>query len=212
MRLRKKPWIAKALAEYVGKEFITDNIEENKGKWSAFFGGKPLALEIGCGKGKFINGMAQLYPETGFIAIETQMDICYYPVCKVRENKLTNVKIIGGNAEYLTQWFADGEAQMIYLNFSDPWPKARHSRRRLTHRGFLEQYKSILAPGGHLRFKTDNKELFDFSVEEFKAFGLQIIALSYDLHNSEIENPVQTEYEEKFSAKGNKINFCEVVF
>lgn len=212
MRLRKKPWMAKALAEYVGKEIITEGIEEHKGKWSGLFDGKPLALEIGCGKGKFINGMAQLYPEMGFIGIETQLDICYYPAYKVRENKLTNVKIIGGNAAYLTQWFTAGEVQMIYLNFSDPWPKARHSRRRLTYRDFLSQYKSILVPGGHLRFKTDNKKLFDFSVEEFKAFGLQIIALSYDLHNSEYENSIQTEYEEKFSAKGNKINFCEVVF
>lgn len=212
MRLRKKPWMAKALTEYVGKEIITEGMEENKGKWNSLFSGRPIALEIGCGKGKFITGMAQLHPEIGYIGLETQLDICYYPACKVRENKLTNVKIIGGNAAYLTQWFATGEVQMIYLNFSDPWPKARHSRRRLTYRDFLAQYKSILVPGGHLRFKTDNKKLFDFSIEEFKAFGLQIIALSYDLHNSEYENSIQTEYEEKFSAKGNKINFCEVVF
>ncbi len=212
MRLRKKPWMAKALAEYLGKEIIAEDIDKNKGKWQELVGGKSLALEIGCGKGKFINGMAQLYPEMGFVGIETQLDICYYPARQVRENKLTNVKIIGGDAAYLTQWFLPGEVQMIYLNFSDPWPKARHSKRRLTYRDFLLQYKTILAPGGHLRFKTDNKDLFDFSVEEFKAFGLQIIALSYDLHNSEYENAIQTEYEEKFSAKGNKINFCEVVF
>ena len=212
MRLRKKPWMAKALAEYLGKEIIAEDIDKNKGKWQELVGGKSLALEIGCGKGKFINGMAKLYPEMGFVGIETQLDICYYPARQVRENKLTNVKIIGGDAAYLTQWFLPGEVQMIYLNFSDPWPKARHSKRRLTYRDFLLQYKTILAPDGHLRFKTDNKDLFDFSVEEFKAFGLQIIALSYDLHNSEYENAIQTEYEEKFSAKGNKINFCEVVF
>ena len=98
------------------------------------------------------------------------------------------------------------------MNFSDPWPKARHAKRRLTHRNFLAKYAQLLGKGGHLRFKTDNRGLFDFSVEEFKEFGLEIIALSYDLHNSEYENAVQTEYEQKFSALGTPINFCEVVF
>ena len=108
--------MAKALAEYLGKEIIAEDIDKNKGKWQELVGGKSLALEIGCGKGKFINGMAQLYPEMGFVGIETQLDICYYPARKVRENKLTNVKIIGGDAAYLTQWFLPGEVKMIYLN------------------------------------------------------------------------------------------------
>ena len=99
-----------------------------------------------------------------------------------------------------------------YLNFSDPWPKARHAKRRLTHRNFLAKYQRLLGKGGHLRFKTDNRALFDFSVEEFKEFGLEIIALSYDLHNSDYDNEVQTEYERKFSSLGTPINFCEVVF
>ena len=98
------------------------------------------------------------------------------------------------------------------MNFSDPWPKARHAKRRLTHRNFLAKYAQLLGKGGHLRFKTDNRGLFDFSVEEFKEFGLNIIALSHDLHHSEYENAVQTEYEQKFSALGTPINFCEVVF
>ena len=98
------------------------------------------------------------------------------------------------------------------MNFSDPWPKARHAKRRLTHRNFLAKYQRLLGKGGHLRFKTDNRALFDFSVEEFKEFGLEIIALSYDLHNSDYDNEVQTEYERKFSSLGTPINFCEVVF
>ena len=100
----------------------------------------------------------------------------------------------------------------IYLNFSDPWPKARHAKRRLTYRTFLAQYREILKPGGHLRFKTDNDDLFAFSVEEFKEFGLEIVALTTDLHHTDILNEAQTEYEQKFSARGKNINFCEVAF
>ena len=129
-----------------------------------------------------------------------------------KDKKLDNVRIICANAENLLDWFEPGEIKELYLNFSDPWPKARHAKRRLTHRGFLAKYKELLGEGGHLRFKTDNRALFDFSVEEFKEFGLNIIALSYDLHHSEYDNPVQTEYEQKFSALGTPINFCEVVF
>ena len=129
-----------------------------------------------------------------------------------KDKQLDNVRIICANAENLLDWFEPGEIKELYLNFSDPWPKARHAKRRLTHRNFLAKYAQLLGKGGHLRFKTDNRGLFDFSVEEFKEFGLEIIALSYDLHHSEYENPVQTEYEQKFSALGTPINFCEVVF
>lgn len=212
MRLRKKPWISKALEEYKGKELLTEKLEENRGSWRTLFAGKPLALEIGCGKGDFLAGMAELHPDRAFLGMEVQQEICYYPVKKIREKELSNAKVISGNAEQLTEWFAPGEVEIIYLNFSDPWPKARHAKRRLTYRSFLTRYQQVLPSGGHLRFKTDNLDLFKFSLEEFKAFGLEIIELSYDLHNSVLINEVQTEYEKKFSAKGNKINFCEVVF
>ena len=171
-----------------------------------------LCLEIGCGKGRFTIGMAELNPDKAFIGIETQHDIAYYPAKAAKDKKLDNGRIICANAENLLDWFEPGEIKELYLNFSDPWPKARHAKRRLTHRGFLAKYKELLGEGGHLRFKTDNRALFDFSVEEFKEFGLNIIALSYDLHHSEYDNPVQTEYEQKFSALGTPINFCEVVF
>ena len=128
------------------------------------------------------------------------------------DNKLENAVVICANAEQLEDWFEPGEIKELYLNFSDPWPKARHAKRRLTHRNFLAKYQRLLGSGGHLRFKTDNRALFDFSGEEFKECGLEIIALSYDLHHSEYENEVQTEYEQKFSALGTPINFCEVVF
>lgn len=212
MRLRKKPWIEKAIKELENEYVYMQDLEQFKGKWQEMFPGKRLCLEIGCGKGRFTIGMAELNPDKAFIGVETQHDIAYYPAKAAKDKQLNNVKIICANAENLTDWFEPGEIKELYLNFSDPWPKARHTKRRLTHHNFLEKYKQLLGKGGHLRFKTDNRGLFDFSVEEFKEFGLEIIALSYDLHNSEYDNPVQTEYEQKFSALGTPINFCEVVF
>ena len=212
MRLRTNPRRLAALEDYLGQELLAGEIEQYKGKWREVLGEKPLALEIGCGKGAFITGMAALHPEMNFLGIESQKEVCYYAVKKIREQRLPNVKIIFGNAENLCDWFATGEVERIYLNFSDPWPKARHAKRRLTYRTFLQQYKNVLVPHGHLRFKTDNDDLFAFSLEEFKEFGLEFLGQTTDLHNSDYENEVQTEYEKRFSALGKNINFCEVVF
>ncbi len=212
MRLRTNPRRLAALEDYIGKELLTGKIEQNKGKWREVLGNKPLALEIGCGKGAFITGMAALYPGMNFLGVESQKEVCYYAVKKIREQQISNVKIIFGNAGNLNNWFASGEVDKLYLNFSDPWPKARHAKRRLTYRDFLSQYKNILVKGGHLRFKTDNDALFAFSLEEFKEFGLQFIGQTTDLHHSAYDNEVQTEYERRFSSLGKNINFCEVVF
>ncbi len=212
MRLRRKPWIEAAMDGVLGDTLLMENIEQYKGHWQEMFPGKKLCVEIGCGKGRFTIGMAELNPEKAFIGIETQHGVAYYPAKAAQDKKLDNVRIVCANAENLLDWFEPGEIKELYLNFSDPWPKARHAKRRLTHRNFLAKYAQLLGKGGHLRFKTDNRGLFDFSVEEFKEFGLEIIALSYDLHHSEYDNPVQTEYEQKFSALGTPINFCEVVF
>lgn len=212
MRLRKKPWIEEAMLEVMDEYVLMHELEKYKGHWQEMFPGKRLCLEIGCGKGRFTIGMAELYPEKAFIGIETQHDIAYYPGKAAKDKQLDNVRIICADAENLLEWFEPGEIKELYLNFSDPWPKVRHAKRRLTHHRFLEKYAQLLGKGGRLRFKTDNRGLFDFSVEEFKAFGLKLVALSYDLHHSEYENPVQTEYEQKFSALGTPINFCEVEF
>ncbi|MEG0797499.1 MAG: tRNA (guanosine(46)-N7)-methyltransferase TrmB [Acidaminococcaceae bacterium] len=212
MRLRKKPWIAKAIQVLKGEYILTQELEQYKGHWAEVLGKKDLALEIGCGRGRFITGMAGLYPEKGFIGVETQHDICYYPGQMTKELGLTNVKIVCGNAAYLEDWFEPGEIKALYLNFSDPWPKSKQAKRRLTHHNFLAKYLQVVGVGGHLRFKTDNKELFDFSLAEFRDFGMEIIGLSYDLHHSEYDNEVMTEYEQRFSALGKKINFCEAVF
>lgn len=212
MRLRTNPRRLAALEDYVGKELLTREIEQYKGKWRELLGNKPLALEIGCGKGAFLTGMGELHPEMNFLGLESQKEVCYYAVKKIREKQLTNVKIIFGQAENLAAWFAPGEVEELYLNFSDPWPKARHAKRRLTYRTFLSQYKEVLVPHGHLRFKTDNDALFAFSLEEFKEFGLEFIGQTRDLHHSDYVNEVQTEYEKRFSQLGKNINFCEVVF
>jgi tRNA (guanine-N7-)-methyltransferase len=125
---------------------------------------------------------------------------------------LDNMLIINGDAAFMEDWFAPGEIGTLYLNFSDPWPKSKQAKRRLTHRNFLGLYLKLLGVGGHLFFKTDNRKLFDFSVEEFKEFGMEILELSYDLHHSGYLNEVQTEYERKFSALGTPINYCAAVF
>ena len=212
MRLRKKPWIEDAMKDVAEQYVYLEDLDRFRGKWQEVFPGKELCLEIGCGKGGFITGMARLHPEKAYIGVETQHDIAYYPAKKVKELELDNVKILCGNAAFMEEWFAPGEIRTLYLNFSDPWPKARHAKRRLTHRNFLTLYKNLMGEGGVLYFKTDNRELFDFSVEEFREFGLDIQELSYDLHHSDFVNEVQTEYEKKFSAWGKPINYCKAVF
>ena len=213
MRLRKKPWIDKALPEVIAAGYLYKaDIGQFKGRWQERFPGRELCLEIGCGKGSFITGMALLHPEKAFIGIETQSDIAYYPAKKALDMGLTNVVILAADAACMEDWFAPGEIGTLYLNFSDPWPKKKQAKRRLTHRNFLGLYKQILRSGGRLYFKTDNRSLFDFSMEEFKAFGLEIRGLSYDLHRSCYLNEVQTEYEIKFSAGGTPINYCEACF
>lgn len=212
MRLRKKPWIEKAMDAVRGKTLLDQDLDKMQGHWQELFPGKRLCLEIGCGKGKFVIGMAKLHPECAFVAVESQHDIAFYPARAALEDELNNVRVIHADAAGLLEWFAPGEIKEIYLNFSDPWPKARHAKRRLTYRKFLEIYRQLLGKGGCLRFKTDNKDLFEFSLEEFAEVGVKIVQLTRDLHNSTVVNEVQTEYEEKFSAKGNKIYFVEVEF
>ena len=209
MRLRKKPWIEEAMKEVQGEYVFLHDIDKFKGHWQEMFPGKRLCLEIGCGKGRFTIGMAELYPDKAFIGIETQHDIAYFPAKAAKDKELTNVKIICANAENLLDWFEPGEIKELYLNFSDPWPKKRHAKRRLTYRDFLKRYAVILKEGGEIRFKTDNKDLFDFSVEEFEAMGWQLSDVTYDLHAAPVPGDVETEYEEKFSRKGNLI--CRLV-
>ena len=177
---------------------------------------KPLHLEIGCGKGNFACGMAEKYPDVNFIAMECVADVACIALEKAdacKDTRPDNLRFLIGNAENLTEWFPAHSVDCLYLNFSDPWPKARHAKRRLTYRAFLERYKTVLKKGGILRFKTDNVGLFDFSLEEFAAMGLETTDLTRDLHTSpQNEGNVMTEYEKAWSEKGYTIHAVTVHF
>lgn len=167
----------------------------------------PCELEIGCGKGGFICQMARLHPEKFFIAVELSTDALITALEYAKEQEIPNLRFMNLNANMLPEVFRKGEVSQIFLNFSDPWPKARHAKRRLTYRSFLEKYREMLPEDGKIIFKTDNRPLFDFSLEEFDAVGMRKTDITYDLHNSEYnEGNVMTEYEKNFSGKGFPIN------
>ena len=173
---------------------------------------KPLFLEVGSGKGRFITETAKAHPECNFLACEGGNNIYIRILQKAKDAGLDNLKVITDYIERPCEVFAEGELDGIYLNFSDPWPKDRHYKRRLTYREKLADYQKICKPGSFLRFKTDNDALFEFSLEEIEACGLKIAEITRDLHASEwAADNIMTEYEEKFSAKGAKINYVKVV-
>jgi tRNA (guanine-N7-)-methyltransferase len=212
LRLRRKPWIGEALEEY--RDIVYKNPDDRvRGCWQGIFGdNKPLYVELGTGKGRFITEMAARHPDINFIGIEAQADVLYYAAKKAREKGLTNIRLLVFDINHITDIFAPGEVGLFYINFCDPWPKNRHAKRRLTHAGFLEKYRSILPMNGQIFFKTDNEKLFEFSLNEFAGAGLRLGNIALDLHNSRMEGNVMTEYEEKFSKLGMKIYRCEVTF
>ena len=187
-------------------EFVVHEPETMKGKWREAFGNDhPVYVEIGMGKGRFLMDMARLYPEINFIGIEKYSSVLLRAVQKLEEEELPNVRLIRMDAEDLENVFAQGELDRIYLNFSDPWPPNRQRKRRLTWRAYLEVYDEILRQQGDLCFKTDNQRFFEWSLQEICQFGWLIQNISLDLHNSDFEGNVMTEYEEKFSAEGYRI-------
>lgn len=189
-------------------ENVVNNPEQYKGKWNMVFGNdNPIHVEIGMGKGKFIMEMATQHPEINYIGIEKYSSVLLRALEKKKEVELTNLYFIRFDAEYLNDIFDENEIAKIYLNFSDPWPKDRHAKRRLTSKEFLARYDKCLKKDGHIIFKTDNRDLFDFSLEEAKEAGWITDEVTYDLHNSNfLEGNVMTEYEEKFVAIGKPIN------
>ncbi|MBP3395833.1 MAG: tRNA (guanosine(46)-N7)-methyltransferase TrmB [Clostridia bacterium] len=215
MRARKKKHGAERIAA-CAELLITDTAALKNDPQSFFTEKRPLHLEIGCGKGNFACGMAAKHPEINLIAMECVADVACTALEKAKEAADTrpdNLRFLIGNAENLTEWFPAHSIDCIYLNFSDPWHKARHAKRRLTYRGFLARYKEVLKEGGVVRFKTDNVALFDFSLEEFEAMGLTVTDLTRDLHNSPLnEGNVMTEYEKNFSEKGFPIHAATIHF
>lgn len=215
MRLRRKPWIDRKIADF--KDicyYLPEQLEALKpGYWHEVFGRKaPLHAELGSGKGRFITQTALRNPEVNYLAIEAQKDVAYYIAQKAKEMELTNLRVLVFDINNITDIFAPQEADRFYINFCDPWPKARHAKRRLTHANFLRKYRLLLKPEGDIHFKTDNRALFDFSLEQFKAENLIISQLSFDLHADNMTDNIMTEYEEKFSGLGSKINRCELRF
>ena len=208
MRLRNIPGANDAI---LNSEYCIKNPEEQKGHWQDCFDKvQPLHIEIGMGKGRFIMDTAALHPDINYIGIERYSSVLLRALQKVEQNPLPNIKFICMDAADVAEVFAKDEVDRIYLNFSDPWPKDRHAKRRLTSTRFLERYDNILTPEGRVMFKTDNKDLFDFSLEQVEEAGWILENHTYDLHHSEYnEGNVMTEYEEKFSAKGNPI--CRLV-
>ncbi|MEH7343361.1 tRNA (guanosine(46)-N7)-methyltransferase TrmB [Bacillus sp. JJ1532] len=211
MRQRNKPWAKERLGQY--PQYVMSAPEQNKGNWQDVFEKKqPLHIEIGTGKGRFITGMAKANPNINYIGIELQDSIIVTALDKIIEDELTNVKLMNVNAADLREFFEAGEVDRVYLNFSDPWPKTRHAKRRLTYKTFLKNYEEILVKNGEIHFKTDNQGLFEFSLMSFSEYGLLLKDVSLDLHNSGFEGNIMTEYEEKFSKKGNRIYRCEVQY
>ncbi|PWA09488.1 tRNA (guanosine(46)-N7)-methyltransferase TrmB [Pueribacillus theae] len=212
MRLRHKPWAKEKLTSY--PHFVIGEPEKYKGAWHSLFGNHhPIHIEIGTGKGRFITEMAKKNPHINYIGMEKQDRVIVSALDRVlNEEKLTNIRLINENADHLLSFFSKGEVARIYLNFSDPWPKSRHEKRRLTYHSFLERYKEIVTKNGEIHFKTDNRQLFEYSLESFSRFGMLLKNISLDLHKDALEDHVMTEYEEKFSGKGNRIYRCEAVF
>lgn len=208
MRLRNVKGSREAIAE---NEFVVQNPEECRGKWRSNFGNEhPIHIEIGMGKGKFLLKLAQSNPNINYIGIEKYSSVLIRAIEKRKEISLTNLYFLRFDAEDINDIFEEGEIDRVYLNFSDPWPKDRHAKRRLTSKEFLARYDKILTEKGDVIFKTDNQELFNFSLEQVELAGWKLRNSTYDLHHSEYaEGNIMTEYEEKFSAMGNPI--CRLV-
>ena len=206
MRLKNVPGAREAVE---ASEFCFCEPENNKGKWHEIFGnGNPIRIEVGMGKGRFIMDLARLNPDINYIGIEKYSSVLYRGLQKLEEEPLANIRFIRMDAEYIADVFERDEVDRIYLNFSDPWPKDRHAKRRLTSRQFLERYDKFLVPDGVVEFKTDNRDLFEFSLEETKEAGWEILSKTFDLHADEEQNRgnIMTEYEEKFSKNNVRIN------
>lgn len=206
MRLRNITGSREVIAE---NEFVVHEPMQYKGKWheEIFDNNHPIHIEIGMGKGKFIMALAKENPDINYVGIEKYSSVLLRAIQKMEMEPLPNVCFIRMDAEEIAEVFDRGEVDRIYLNFSDPWPKDRHAKRRLPSRQFLARFDQILAQDGHIEFKTDNRALFDFALEEVPEANWQIKSFTYDLHNDPVlsQGNIMTEYEEKFSSMGNPI-------
>lgn len=206
MRVKHKKWADPLIAAH--PEMMVTDAEQYKGKWEDRFPkDQPLHLEVGMGKGQFIIGMAKAHPEINFIGLEIQRTVAAIALKKaLEEEQLPNLQLICGDGGDLDNYFAPHEIDRMYLNFSDPWPKKRHAKRRLTYKTFLANYQGILKEQGAIELKTDNMGFFEFSLESMNNYGMKFDGVWLDLHASaENDHNIETEYEQKFAAKGQPI-------
>ena len=211
MRMRKKKHREDRLSA-CSHLLIEDITLFNDSLRPIFKNDNPIHIEIGCGKGKFITETAARNPEINYIAIEKNLDVLVLAAEKIKNAALPNVKFVAGDACVLEQMNIYGEIDRIYINFCDPWKKKRQAKRRLTHENFLKLYEKLLKDGGEVHFKTDNTKLFEFSLNSFSGYGLMMKNITLNLHESDFEGNVMTEYETLFSQKGQPIYRCEVVY
>jgi tRNA (guanine-N7-)-methyltransferase len=217
MRLRGRKGIREEIESQ--KELVILDPALHYGKWAQTFGNShPIHIELGMGKGRFISEMSRKYPDINFIGIDMYDELIRKASEKARslyadstsDQLYSNLKLVLLNIEKLTEVFAEHEVERIYLNFSDPWPKKRHAPRRLSHPDFLRKYTHILQPHGQIHMKTDSTSLFEFSLNSFSDFGLQLHHISLNLHAEAIDQThVMTEYEMKFTSLGQPIYRCE---
>lgn len=211
MRLRNKPWAKDTLLAH--PEMVIQDAKQWKGRWQERFGNNhPIHIEIGSGKGQFISQMAKANPMINYIGIEIQTSVIVVALEKALAAQVPNLQLLHIDGGSLTEYFAANEVSRIYLNFSDPWPKKRHAKRRLTHAHFLQAYEQVLPADGEIHFKTDNRGLFEYSLASFSQFGMILKQVWLDLHEDPLPDNVMTEYEEKFSAKGHPIYRVEAIF
>ncbi len=215
MRMRKKKYLDERLAAVESYILDTDREERNFEKsvcikeyfdFAEIFGNNnPVHLEIGCGKGQFVCEMAKRCPDINFIAVEKEKNVIVAAVEKIQKAELTNVRFIAGCAEYLPRFIPEKSIERIYLNFSCPYPKEKYKKHRLTHSFFLKIYRQLLSENGDIHQKTDNMHFFEFSLQEFSAENYKLENISLDLHNSNFEGNIVTEYEKRFSDLGQPI-------
>ena len=206
MRLKNVPGSREVVAE---SSYVITEPDKCKGNWAedVFKNHRPIHIEVGMGKGKFITELAALKKDINYIGIEKYSSVLIRALEKTEQDPLPNIRFIRMDAEEIESVFAKGEVEKIYLNFSDPWPKDRHAKRRLPSGRFLGRFSNILTDNGTIEFKTDNRQLFDFALGELDEAGWTLLASTYDLHADPemCAGNIMTEYEEKFSALGNPI-------
>lgn len=211
MRMRRKKHREERL-EACADILIADILKYKNDIGAVFDDDKPLRMEIGCGKGKFITETAIINPDINFIAFEKNLDVLVLAAEKIKDAGLSNVRLVAADANILAEFDTKSKCEVIYINFCDPWPKNGYRKRRLTHANYLALWKKLLCDNGEIHFKTDNKGLFEFSLNSFSDYGMRLKNITLDLHASDFEGNVMTEYEMLFSEKGNPIYRTEAIF